>query len=173
MPINGDLLSVISQLDRSLKPNDIICQAGSAWWKEIKRQESSNKSVSQGYLEDSSNPMNYYNSLARLQNAMVNLGDKFILVSEGSNTMNIGRTILMNTKARQRLDAGTFGTMGVGFGFAIAAQRLYPDHKVIMVEGDSGFGFSAMELETAARYGMPLKCVIINNSGVMFGTEVI
>jgi len=42
-----------------------------------------------------------------------------------------------------------------------------------MVEGDSGFGFSAMELETAARYGMPLKCVIINNSGVMFGTEVI
>lgn len=44
--------------------------------------------------------MNYYNSLARLQNAMVKLGDKFILVSEGSNTMNIGRTILMNTKAR-------------------------------------------------------------------------
>jgi len=63
--------------------------------------------------------------------------------------------------------------MGVGFGFAIAAQRLYPDHKVIMVEGDSGFGFSAMELETAARYGMPLKCVIINNSGVMFGTDEI
>lgn len=52
---------------------------------------------------------------------MSKLGDKFILVSEGSNTMNIGRTILMNTKARQRLDAGTFGTMGVGFGFAIAA----------------------------------------------------
>ena len=83
--------------------------------------------------------------------------------------MNIGRTILNNTKARQRLDAGTFGTMGVGFGFAIAAQRLHPDHKVILVEGDSGFGFSAMELETAARYGMPLKCVIINNSGIMFG----
>lgn len=40
-----------------------------------------------------------------------------------------------------------------------------------MVEGDSGFGFSAMELETAARYSMPLKCIIINNSGVMFGTE--
>jgi len=35
-----------------------------------------------------------------------------------------------------------------------------------MVEGDSGFGFSAMELETAARYSMPLKCIIINNSGV-------
>lgn len=63
--------------------------------------------------------------------------------------------------------------MGVGFGFAIAAQNLYPDHKIVMIEGDSGFGFSAMELETAARYRMPLKCIIINNSGIMFGTEVI
>lgn len=35
--------------------------------------------------------------------------------------MDIGRTILTNDSGRQRLDAGTFGTMGVGFGFAIAA----------------------------------------------------
>lgn len=42
-------------------------------------------------------------------------------MSEGSNTMDIGRTILMNVDSKQRLDAGTFGTMGVGFGFAIAA----------------------------------------------------
>ena len=40
-----------------------------------------------------------------------------------------------------------------------------------MIEGDSGFGFSAMELETAARYKMPLKCIIINNSGIMFGSQ--
>lgn len=35
--------------------------------------------------------------------------------------MDIGRSILSNTDAKQRLDAGTFGTMGVGFAFAIAA----------------------------------------------------
>ena len=114
--------------------------------------------------------MNYYNSISRIQSAVSKL-DKFFIVSEGSSTMNIGRTLLMNTKARQRLDAGTFGTMGIGFGFAIAAQHLHPDHKVVMLEGDSGFGFSAMELETAARYNMPLKCIIINNSGIMFGTD--
>jgi 2-hydroxyacyl-CoA lyase 1 len=47
--------------------------------------------------------------------------ENYYIVSEGSNTMDIGRTIITNTEARQRLDAGTFGTMGVGFGFAIAA----------------------------------------------------
>lgn len=51
--------------------------------------------------------------------------------------------------------AGTFGTMGVGPGFAIAAAlwcRDYaPDKRVICVEGDSAFGFSGMEIETMFR----------------------
>ena len=35
--------------------------------------------------------------------------------------MDIGRTMLQSFLPRHRLDAGTFGTMGVGCGFAIAA----------------------------------------------------
>lgn len=63
--------------------------------------------------------------------------------------------------------------MGVGFGFAIAAQSLYPDKKIIMVVGDSAFGFSGMELETAARYKFPLKVIVINNNGIAMGTDEI
>lgn len=54
-----------------------------------------------------------------------------------------------------RLDAGTFGTMGVGLGFAIAAALVAkdrnPGQRVICVEGDSAFGFSGMEVETICR----------------------
>jgi len=42
-----------------------------------------------------------------------------------------------------------------------------------MVVGDSAFGFSGMELETAARYSLPLKVIIINNSGIQVGVEEI
>ena len=63
--------------------------------------------------------------------------------------------------------------MGVGFGFAIAAQSLNPNKKVIMVVGDSAFGFSGMELETAARYKMPLKIIVINNNGIATGVSEI
>jgi len=58
--------------------------------------------------------------------------------------MDIGRTILLNNLPRHRLDAGTFGTMGVGLGFAIAAA-LYckdnaPKKKVICVaKSNAGF----------------------------------
>jgi len=42
-----------------------------------------------------------------------------------------------------------------------------------MVVGDSAFGFSGMEIETAARYRLPLKCIIINNNGIGSGTDEI
>ena len=62
------------------------------------------------------------------------------------------------------LDAGTFGTMGVGCGFAIAAalsnsedgempQRREKRSPIFCIQGDSAFGFSGMELETACRQG--------------------
>ena len=54
-----------------------------------------------------------------------------------------------------RLDAGTFGTMGVGVGFAIAAALYCRDHapgkRVVCVQGDSAFGFSGFEVETVCR----------------------
>ena len=50
--------------------------------------------------------------------------------------------------------------MGVGPGFAIAAATYCQDHepgkRVICVEGDSAFGFSGLEFETAARLANPL-----------------
>jgi thiamine pyrophosphate-dependent acetolactate synthase large subunit-like protein len=40
-----------------------------------------------------------------------------------------------------------------------------------MVVGDSAFGFSGMEMETAARYGMALKVIVINNNGILWGVD--
>ncbi|KAF7129815.1 hypothetical protein RHSIM_Rhsim10G0074000 [Rhododendron simsii] len=70
-----------------------------------------------------------------------------IVVSEGANTMDVGRSVLVQTEPRTRLHAGTWGTMGVGLGYCIAAALASPDRLVVAVEGDSGFGFSAMEVE--------------------------
>ena len=57
-----------------------------------------------------------------------------------------------------RLDAGTFGTMGVGLGFAIAASLWCRDHapnkQVVCVQGDSAFGFAGMEVETMMRWSI-------------------
>ena len=83
--------------------------------------------------------------------------------------MDIGRTIMQNYFPRHRLDAGTFGTMGVGSAFALAAALLHPKKKIVAVQGDSAFGFSAMEMETIGRYKLPITFIIINNGGIYQG----
>lgn len=64
----------------------------------------------------------------------------------------VGRVMLGPVEeGRLRLDAATWGTMGVGLGYAVAAATTRPDRLVVAVEGDSAFGFSGMECETIAR----------------------
>lgn len=59
---------------------------------------------------DVSTPLNYYAVFHHLQEI---IPKDAIIVSEGANTMDIGRAMLLNELPRHRLDAGTFGTMGV------------------------------------------------------------
>lgn len=117
-------------------------------------------------------PLNYYAVFHHLQKL---IPSDSIIVSEGANTMDIGRSMLLNQLPRHRLDAGTFGTMGVGPGFAIAAamwcKAYAPKKKVICVEGDSAFGFSGMEIETMFRYKLPIIVVIVNNNGIYSGFD--
>ncbi len=101
-----------------------------------------------------------------------------VYVSEGANTMDISRSMFPVEHPRLRLDAGTYATMGVGLGYAIAAHAAYNSgsrssernsKKIVALEGDSAFGFSAMEVETMARYGMDVLIFVLNNGGVYHG----
>ena len=61
-----------------------------------------------------------------------------ILSAEGAGTMDIGLTQLPSFNARSVLNAGTYGTMGVGLGQAIAAAVADPSRPVIHLSGDLG-----------------------------------
>jgi 2-hydroxyacyl-CoA lyase 1 len=104
-----------------------------------------------------------------------------VYVSEGANAMDISRSIFTMEHPRTRLDAGTYATMGVGLGYAVAAYAAYnfprPEgvagkpgrKKIVCIEGDSAFGFSGMEVETMARYQMDVLIFVMNNNGLYRG----
>lgn len=125
-----------------------------------------NMKASAELASDRSVPMNYYCPLAAIQKA---LPRDAIVMQEGANTMDIGRGVLMNYFPRSRLDAGTFGTMGVGLPQVIAAAIVHPDRKVVAVMGDSAFGFTGMEYETIVRYRLNALIIILNNNGIVYG----
>jgi 2-hydroxyacyl-CoA lyase 1 len=67
-------------------------------------------------------PMSYQCAFSVIKKALE--GTDVFYVSEGANTMDISRSIFDVQYPRQRIDAGTFATMGVGMGYAIAGSSL-------------------------------------------------
>jgi oxalyl-CoA decarboxylase len=114
--------------------------------------------------------MDYHGALGALRTIIKERPDA-ILVNEGANTLDLARGIIDMYQPRKRLDVGTWGVMGIGMGFAIAAA-IETGKPVLAIEGDSAFGFSGMEVETICRYNLPVCVVILNNNGVYRGDEV-
>lgn len=168
----GDINAVTKQLLEQFDKTPWQYPPESKWWNTLKEKMKSNEAASKELASKKSLPMNYYTVFYHVQEQ---LPRDCMVVSEGANTMDIGRTVLQNYLPRHRLDAGTFGTMGVGLGFAIAAAIVAkdrnPGQRVICVEGDSAFGFSGMEVETICRYNLPIVLLVVNNNGIYQGID--
>ncbi|MHB1854927.1 MAG: thiamine pyrophosphate-binding protein [Acidimicrobiales bacterium] len=61
------------------------------------------------------------------------------------------------------LIGSAMGTLGVGLPFAIGAGLAHPSRPVCLFTGDGAFGFSLQELHTAARNGVGMVVVVVNN----------
>ena len=114
--------------------------------------------------------MDFYSALRAIRDVLVSRPDVYV-VNEGANTLDFGRNIIDMYEPRKRLDAGTWGVMGIGMGYAIGAA-VVSGKPVVAIEGDSAFGFSGMELETICRYGLPIITIIFNNGGIYRGDDI-
>ncbi|WP_246154609.1 thiamine pyrophosphate-dependent enzyme [Methylobacterium oryzihabitans] len=95
--------------------------------------------------------------LAALQDA---IGDDAVVVTDGGDFLSFARVGL---SARQMLDPGPFGCIGIGVPYGIAASLACPDRPVLVATGDGAFGFNAIEVDTAVRHKAPVLIVVANN----------
>ena len=121
-------------------------------------------------LEANPHPMQFVGALKAIRDVVHERPETYI-VNEGANALDIARSVIDMHVPRHRLDSGTWGVMGIGMGYAIAAS-IETGKPVLAVEGDSAFGFSGMEVETICRYKLPVCIVIFNNDGIYRGTDV-
>ncbi|XP_028985843.1 2-hydroxyacyl-CoA lyase 1 [Betta splendens] len=168
----GDVNAIVTQLLDGVHRDGWKYLPDTEWWSTLKDKINANAKISKSLALQSKLPMNYYTVFHHVSQL---LPHDCIIISEGANTMDIGRTMLNNYLPRHRLDAGTFGTMGVGLGFAIAAAVMERSEnkgrRVVCVEGDSAFGFSGMEVETMCRYNLPVVIIVVNNNGIYSGVD--
>lgn len=159
----GDGKAIVGQLNKALGSRQWFHPTDSAWRKALSTKTAENAATIKPQIDDDTGPANYYRAL---RDVAAWMPKNAILSAEGAGTMDIGLTQLPSFDARSCLNAGTYGTMGVGLGQAIAACVAQPGRPVIHLSGDSAIGFSGMEMETLVRYGFPVKIVVLNNGGI-------
>ena len=167
-PVVGDIGSCVSALLHGMGGKWPAPPA--AWTDAVKAKKEGNIAKMAPRLMSNAAPMDFYGALGALR-AVIKERPDAILVNEGANTLDLARGVIDMYQPRKRLDVGTWGVMGIGMGFAIAAA-IQTRKRVLAIEGDSAFGFSGMEVETICRYDLPVCIVIFNNNGIYRGTDV-
>ena len=167
-PVVGDIGSCVSAMLKAIGSN--WPQPPAEWLDAITERKTKNVAKMGESLAKNPTPMNFHSALNVVRD-IVKANPDAILVNEGANALDFTRSIVDMYKPRKRLDVGTWGVMGIGMGFSVAAA-VVSGEQVIAIEGDSAFGFSGMECETICRYNLPVCVVIMNNNGVYRGDEV-
>ena len=167
-PLAGDIGSVMSALLDGVSTHQIV--ASTQWTSELADRKATNDAKMRRRLAENPHPMRFYNALSAIRSVLQSKPEVYV-VNEGANALDLARNVIDMEAPRHRLDTGTWGVMGIGMGYAIAAA-VETGKPVVAIEGDSAFGFSGMEIETICRYRLPVTVVILNNGGVYRGDEI-
>jgi oxalyl-CoA decarboxylase len=166
-PLIGDIGSCVAALNAGIGSHWVKPPAD--WTGAIAERKDKNLTKMAETLTKRPSPMSFQSALSVIRDQVKARPDA-IVVNEGANTLDFARSIVDMYEPRKRLDVGTWGIMGIGMGFAVAAA-VVTGKPVIAIEGDSAFGFSGMEVETICRYNLPVCVIVFNNNGVYRGTD--
>jgi oxalyl-CoA decarboxylase len=167
-PLVGDIGSCVSALLAGIGAS--WPKPPAEWLSAVAERKNKNIAKMAETLAKNPVPMNFHSALAVVRD-IIKANPDACLVNEGANALDFTRSIVDMYKPRKRLDVGTWGVMGIGMGFCVAAA-VVSGQQVIAIEGDSAFGFSGMEVETICRYNLPVCVVVFNNNGIYRGTDV-
>lgn len=160
--IVGNARAVLGQLHEAVgkvlagRPNP----AAGDWVAQLQGVEEE-KRTAQAVWENSAESPIHQLRLAHELNKV--LDDDTIVIADGGDVVGLAAKVLTITRPGQWMDPGPLGCLGVGLPFALAAQALFPNKKVIVLNGDGSFGLNGMEFDTAVRFNLPIVTVIGND----------
>jgi acetolactate synthase-1/2/3 large subunit len=155
--IEGDPGNALRQLTAEIGPRAV---RHDAWLEKLRDGETKVVELRQKWLHSDNNPIHplrLCNEIAKF------VDDETIVVGDGGDIVGLASQVLPVNNPGQFMGPGPLGTLGVGTGFCIAAKAVYPDKRVLMVNGDGAFGLNGFDFDTLVRFNMPVVSVIGND----------
>lgn len=152
----GDIANSIAQLTKSLTPK--AHSWDTAFFQGIKGNVSSRLTK---YEKDDRFPILPQRLVKIIRDTLPE--DGIVTLDNGMYKIWFARNYPAYTHNSLLLD-NALATMGAGLPSAMMAKELYPDRKVISVNGDGGFMMNCQELETAVRMQLDMVVIILNDN---------
>ncbi len=155
--IVGDARMVLGQLTAAVAPAD-----RSAWVVAIQGIKGNLVSMVMPLAMSDQTPVHPMRLMFEI---MQRVDESTIVVIDGGDVARWGNLVLPATLpgGYPGIISTSFGPLGVGIPYAMAAKLAHPEKKVILLTGDGAFGYGAMEYETAVRENLPFTAVILND----------
>lgn len=152
----GDADAVATKLLALLDSSDqkTAQTAGDFWWKQAKLDTKGEEEGGKSLLDP--------RSLCRTINQL--LPEPITLTLDGGHFMEFPCQHVTVPDERGFLFTLGFGSIGLGLATAIGAAVGRPDRLSVAVVGDGGLMMSLPEIETAARYQIPLLVLVMNDN---------
>ncbi|MBI1800143.1 MAG: acetolactate synthase [Chloroflexi bacterium] len=153
--IAGSAGAVLGQL------SDAVGQvAFDAWLARLQGIEEEKRTAQAQWEQSDERPIHQLR-LARELNRFID--EDTIVIGDGGDIVGLAAKVLTIRRPGRWMDPGPLGCLGVGLPFALAAQLLHPDKKVIVLNGDGSFALNGMEFDTAVRFNLPIVTLIGND----------
>ncbi|GAB4515823.1 MAG: thiamine pyrophosphate-binding protein [Anaerolineae bacterium] len=134
----------------------------SDWLRDVREMEDRKNAELEDWKKLDDVPINHFRMGAAINDL---IDEDTIIVGDGGDIVSACAKVIDLTYPGQWLDPGPLGCLGVGVPFAIAAKHLYPEKKVLIINGDGSFGLNGFEFDTAIRFNLPMVSVVGNDAG--------
>jgi acetolactate synthase-1/2/3 large subunit len=162
----GHPKTVIRQMIEYFKANQSRIQRDEAWISRVAeakqiRKEANLKEMERARKKDTIHPALLSQEIADF------LDDSATLIADSFTGSEYMSDKIYTKFGGQIFTANETGNVGHGIGMAIGCQLARPGRQILSNMGDGGFGCAGMDVETAARYNLPVVYVVHNNGAAI------
>jgi acetolactate synthase-1/2/3 large subunit len=157
IPVESDTKAFLQAVKAELSGSKLDHQP---WLDDLREKEDKTRAQMEEWMASDRNPIHPLRLCADIASFV---DEDTIVVGDGGDIVSSASKVLPVNLPGQWYDPGPFGTLGVGTGFCMAINSVYPKKRIIMVNGDGAFGLNGFDFDTFVRFNIPVVSVVGND----------